>query len=60
MYCIMSTSVYSSIILMINTNITDFEKSIYFLNMVEKYKFCILNKVKRDKELKNEKNNFSN
>jgi hypothetical protein len=28
--------------------------------MVEKYKFCILNKVKRDKELKNEKNNFSN
>jgi len=60
MYCIMSTSVYSSIILMINTNITDFEKNIYFLNMVEKYKFCILNKVKRDKELKNEKNNFSN
>ena len=60
MYCIMSTSVYSSIILMINTNITDFEKNIYFLNMVEKYKFCILNKVKRDKELKYEKNNFSN
>ena len=60
MYCIMSTSIYSSIILMINTNITDFEKNIYFLNMVEKYKFCILNKVKRDKELKNEKNNFSN
>jgi len=28
----MSTSVYSSIILMTNTNITDFEKNIYFLN----------------------------
>jgi len=59
MYCIMSTSIYSSIILMINTNITDFEKIFIFL-MVEKYKVCILNKVKRDKELKNEKNNFSN
>ena len=59
MYCIMSTSVYSSIILMINTNITDFEKNIYFLNG-RKYKFCILNKAKRDKELKYEKNNFSN
>ena len=31
MYCIMSTSVYSSIILMINTNITDFEKNRLFV-----------------------------
>jgi len=35
------------------------KKDLIFL-MVEKYKVCILNKVKRDKELKNEKNNFSN
>ena len=55
----MNTSIYSSIILMINTNITDFEKIFIFL-IVEKYKFCILNKVKRNKELKNEKNSFSN
>jgi len=35
------------------------KKDLIFL-MVEKYKFCILNKIKRNKVLKNEKNSSSN